>query len=313
MCWLPPSSVRSVAHNIFGGSYFVAGEWHGRFSILSITAATLLAALPIAFRLRTLYQGAPLSSSIPGSPSVRSRCSSSHPCSRQRHHRGQDESGNGHAVVGHRRRAGHSAGPARFSAKLSTDRASVAAAVRGKIVVHDAWLFGERDRYTTFIVFGAALTLVSRCTAGIARPSGGFYDTSSVLAWSPGRGRGRALFRPAPGSRDAVSPNAVVDVAADRQHDLSRVPMHVTRLSDADEIRIGRNLARHTGIRAPDRDDVDIRTTSTGSARGSDPCAAQRFLLFFLDANPDLTNALALPGGHVVVGLRPYPADAQRG
>ena len=31
----------------------------------------------------------------------------------------------------------------------------------GKIVVHDAWLLGERDRYTTFIVLGAALTLVS--------------------------------------------------------------------------------------------------------------------------------------------------------
>jgi hypothetical protein len=30
-----------------------------------------------------------------------------------------------------------------------------------KIVVRDAWLLGERDRYTTFIVLGAALTLVS--------------------------------------------------------------------------------------------------------------------------------------------------------
>lgn len=48
--------IRSLAHNIFGGSYFVAGEWHGRFSILSITAALLLATLPVAFRLRARYR-----------------------------------------------------------------------------------------------------------------------------------------------------------------------------------------------------------------------------------------------------------------
>jgi hypothetical protein len=30
-----------------------------------------------------------------------------------------------------------------------------------KIVVRDAWHLGERDRYITFIVLGAALTLVS--------------------------------------------------------------------------------------------------------------------------------------------------------
>jgi hypothetical protein len=30
-----------------------------------------------------------------------------------------------------------------------------------KIVLHDAWQLNERDRYITFIVLGAALTLVS--------------------------------------------------------------------------------------------------------------------------------------------------------
>jgi len=39
-------------------------------------------------------------------------------------------------------------------------------------------------------------------------------------------------------AEDAVNPNAVVDVAADWQRDISRVPMSVTRLSDADEVRI---------------------------------------------------------------------------
>jgi uncharacterized membrane protein len=31
----------------------------------------------------------------------------------------------------------------------------------GKIVIRDAWNLNERDRYITFIVLGAALTLVS--------------------------------------------------------------------------------------------------------------------------------------------------------
>jgi len=46
---------RGLAHNIFGGSYFVEGGWRGNFVVLSLTAALLLAALPIAFRLRKRY------------------------------------------------------------------------------------------------------------------------------------------------------------------------------------------------------------------------------------------------------------------
>ena len=40
-----------------------------------------------------------------------------------------------------------------------------------------------------------------------------------------------------------VSANAVVEVAADAQRDLSRVPMRLTRLSDDEEIAIGNQLA----------------------------------------------------------------------
>jgi uncharacterized membrane protein len=47
--------VRGLAHNIFGGSYFVEGGWHGNFVVLSLAAALLLAPLPIAFRLRKRY------------------------------------------------------------------------------------------------------------------------------------------------------------------------------------------------------------------------------------------------------------------
>src|SRR4030088_1306855 len=40
-----------------------------------------------------------------------------------------------------------------------------------------------------------------------------------------------------------VSANAILNMAADAQRDLSRIPMHFTRLSDEQEIAIGRELA----------------------------------------------------------------------
>jgi hypothetical protein len=55
-------------------------------------------------------------------------------------------------------------------------------------------------------------------------------------------------------AEDRVSPNALLDVAADWQHDLSRAPMHLTRLSDADEIRIGRNLVEAYRIGTVEKD-----------------------------------------------------------
>lgn len=47
---------------------------------------------------------------------------------------------------------------------------------------------------------------------------------------------------------DGVSANAVVDVAADWQRDVWRVPMHLTRISDQQEIRIGDELATNTNL-----------------------------------------------------------------
>jgi len=47
--------VRGLAHNIFGGSYFVEEGWRGSFAVLSLTAALLFGALPIAFQLRKRY------------------------------------------------------------------------------------------------------------------------------------------------------------------------------------------------------------------------------------------------------------------
>jgi len=46
---------RGLAHNIFGGSYFSAEGWRGKYEVLSIASVLLLLTLPIAFRLRKRY------------------------------------------------------------------------------------------------------------------------------------------------------------------------------------------------------------------------------------------------------------------
>src|SRR5207302_3060677 len=47
-----------------------------------------------------------------------------------------------------------------------------------------------------------------------------------------------------------VSANAILNMAADAQRDLSRVPMHFTRLSDEQEIAIGKELAVRYAIQS---------------------------------------------------------------
>ena len=104
---------------------------------------------------------------------------------------------------------------------------------------------------------------------------------------------------------DAVSANAVVDVAADWQRDLSRVPLRVTRISDRQEQHIGDELARHY--------------ESAESAKGPEARVTERYIdqvggriakhairklpyRFHVVADANLMNAFALPGGHIFVG-----------
>ena len=107
-------------------------------------------------------------------------------------------------------------------------------------------------------------------------------------------------------ARDAVSANAVVNVAADLQRDVTRVPMQITRLSDADEVRIGDELAQRYGLstapRTPETTAAQDYITRVG-ARIAAHARRKLVFHFYLDPNPDLINASALPGGHVVVGL----------
>jgi hypothetical protein len=156
--------VRGLAHNIFSGSYFVAGGWRGNLTVLSATSAVLLLTLPLAFQLKSRL----------GDGFVQSKIA--------------------------RRLALHRPEQILFFApvvlvafmiavKMNPGIVTLAWAVEGfmmillgllagqrsyrvaglalllvcvaKIVFRDAWHLGERDRYITFIVLGGALTLVS--------------------------------------------------------------------------------------------------------------------------------------------------------
>jgi hypothetical protein len=155
---------RGLAHNIFGGSYFVEGGWRGNFAVLSLTAALLLAALPIAFRLRKRYAGRTNLSFL-------SRLT----------------------ALKHSEQLFFFAPIILISfmiaVKMNPGMVTLSWGIEGvlvivlgllasqrsyritgllllllcvvKIVFHDAWQLDERDRYITFIVLGGALTLVS--------------------------------------------------------------------------------------------------------------------------------------------------------
>jgi beta-barrel assembly-enhancing protease len=104
---------------------------------------------------------------------------------------------------------------------------------------------------------------------------------------------------------DSVSPNAVVDMAADWQRDLSRVPLHLTRISDEQEIRIGDELAKDYASGEVARDPEMQATEKYVNQIGARVAAHTKRKLpyrFHLIPSRDLINAFALPGGHVFVG-----------
>ncbi len=102
-----------------------------------------------------------------------------------------------------------------------------------------------------------------------------------------------------------VSANALVEMAADAQRDISRVPMHLTRLPDDEEIAIGRQLqSQYTYIAktlTPDEQVLEKYVRQVGDKVASH---AHRNLPYEFHLIPDrnMINAFALPGGPVYIG-----------
>jgi beta-barrel assembly-enhancing protease len=103
----------------------------------------------------------------------------------------------------------------------------------------------------------------------------------------------------------AVSPNAILDMAADAQRDLSRLPMHLTRLSDEQEIAIGRELASRYATQTrpltPEEQGLEKYVRRVGATVA---LHAHRHLPYSSTVLPDhnMLNAFSLPGGPVYVG-----------
>jgi hypothetical protein len=154
---------RSLAHNIFCASYFLAVGWKGKFYVFSIAVVVLLAGLAIALTLRARYASRALSRfnrllllKYPHQVFFFSPVVLVTVMIAVKMNPGMVTLSWG--IVG-----------------VLVILLGLLAAQRsyrltglfllllcvGKIVVRDAWLLSERDRYTTFIVLGAALTLVS--------------------------------------------------------------------------------------------------------------------------------------------------------
>lgn len=102
-----------------------------------------------------------------------------------------------------------------------------------------------------------------------------------------------------------VSANAVLDMVADAQRDITRVPMHFTRLSDEQEIAIGNQLAANYDGQAmkltPEEEALEKYVRRVG---GTVAAHAHRHLAysFHLIPNHNMINAFSLPGGPVYIG-----------
>lgn len=102
-----------------------------------------------------------------------------------------------------------------------------------------------------------------------------------------------------------ASANAVLEMVADAQRDLTRVPMHFTRISDEQEISIGKELAaqysRQVMKLSPEEEALEKYVSRVG---GTIVSHAHRHLAYSFHVIPDhnMINAFSLPGGPVYIG-----------
>ncbi len=103
-----------------------------------------------------------------------------------------------------------------------------------------------------------------------------------------------------------ATPAALLYLVADTEQELTRMPVRFTRMSDAEEIRIGNELARiyargEERENAPEVAIVGHYLTRVGEQVARDAHRRLPYKFHYLP-NPYLINAFALPGGHVYVG-----------
>lgn len=100
-----------------------------------------------------------------------------------------------------------------------------------------------------------------------------------------------------------VAPTALLYLVADTERELTRLPMHYTRIPDAEEIKIGDGIAKFIDESHPDEENrlIERYIQSVGNRVAAH---AFRKLPYKFHYIPDrgFINAFALPGGHVYMG-----------
>ena len=104
----------------------------------------------------------------------------------------------------------------------------------------------------------------------------------------------------------SASPAALLYLVADSERELTRMPVRFTRMSDAEEIRIGDELASYYSPpeeerKRPETVVVEKYLAQVGGALAMRAHRRLPYKFHYLAA-PYLINALALPGGHIYVG-----------
>lgn len=102
------------------------------------------------------------------------------------------------------------------------------------------------------------------------------------------------------------APGAVLYLIADTEQELTRMPASFTRMSDADEIAIGNQLAKsydpgNRDISDPHQSEIQNYVSSVGARLAVRAHRRLPYRFHYL-RDPQMINAFALPGGHVFIG-----------
>jgi tetratricopeptide (TPR) repeat protein len=104
----------------------------------------------------------------------------------------------------------------------------------------------------------------------------------------------------------SASPASLLYLIADTEQELTRMPVSFARMSDAEEIRVGDELARSYSTNWSQQDAAEAAVVEHYLTRvGSELANRAHHRLpyrFHYIQDPNFVNALALPGGHVYVG-----------
>ncbi len=103
-----------------------------------------------------------------------------------------------------------------------------------------------------------------------------------------------------------VTPRPLLYLVADSEREAERIPLALTRVSDAEEMQAGQRLARQEGLvpRPLNAGTLDITEYLNNVGKGVASHVHRRAIpyQFYLADNDYWVNACALPGGYVAVG-----------